>query len=96
MFELQKERENDKREISNIKKEFEKNLKLKEIEIENATFKVSDFDKTLENKKNKINKLKMVSKLKFESPPPKKKWIRPGLQLLKAYFFVGRELPFFS
>lgn len=59
VFELQKERENDKREISNIKKEFEKNLKLKEIEIENATFKVSDFDKTLENKKNKINKLKM-------------------------------------
>lgn len=58
LVELQKERENDKREIVNIKKEFEKNIKLKEIEIENATFKVTDFDKSLENKKSKITKLK--------------------------------------
>lgn len=63
VFELQKDKETLKRENELSKREFEKNLKFKELELEEFKSQAEDLMKSKDSKKRKMTNLNSVMKI---------------------------------
>lgn len=60
IFELQKDKENFKREIETNKREYEKELKFKEVELEDLRSQSEEWAKSKDSKKRKMTNLNSV------------------------------------
>jgi len=67
IFELQKDKENLKREIETNKREYEKDLKFKEVELEDLKSQSEEWQKSKDSKKRKMTNLNSVQKLTFNN-----------------------------
>lgn len=60
IFELQKDKENLKREIETNKREYEKELKFKDVELEDLRTQSEEWAKSKDSKKRKMTNLNSV------------------------------------